>query len=62
MKAIFTRMSDTIQNLDEVSLFKMPLNYTKNDVDDADVDILLIYRYDVPSRHEKLETINCSIK
>ena len=54
-------MSDTVMNLDKVSLFQMPVNYTKANESDKDVDMLLIYRYDVPTRSEKIQTLNSSI-
>ena len=51
-----------MSNLNHASLFTIPTNYTKIDEDDADVDMLIIYKYDVPTRYERLQTINCSLE
>jgi hypothetical protein len=43
-------------------MFQVSKNFTKISEDDADVDILVIYRYDIPARIEKMETFNSSIE
>ena len=40
-----------MSNLNQASLFTVPTNYTKIDEDDSDVDMLIIYKYDVPNRY-----------
>ena len=43
-------------------MFRVPKNYTRADTEDADVDMLVIYRYDIPRRYERLDTFNSSIE